>query len=266
MITIKPEIGLTSFVFPDGQPHIQIGAISEGDAVRVVWNIRNPTQLLQLLEISNALDGLFAVKEQLVVPYLMGARFDRRMQRGDSVDLKVIADMINYCGFKRVHLFDVHSDVALQLIDRSHSHDNRRLVKEYKEPNAVLICPDAGAVKKVGNYAEWNENIKDVIYCIKSRDLSNGKVTLNVVNPETCVGRNCVIVDDICDGGATFLAIAKQIHDFKPKSLTLIVSHGIFSKGFDELSNHFTNVITSDSYNAWSTSKDGWLKVVPLGL
>lgn len=263
MNTIKKGVGITEVSFPDGQPHIKITSVSAYEHVRLVWPIRNATELVQLLEISNALDGLLAVKAELVIPYLMGARFDRRMEHGDSVDLRVVADMINYCGFKRVNLFDVHSDVALQLIDRSHNHNNSRLVKEYHFPNSVLICPDAGAVKKVKDYAEWNDNIADVVYCIKSRDLSNGNISLQVMNPEKCENRYCVIIDDLCDGGATFIAIAKQI---RAKSLTLIVSHGIFSKGLDGLSKHFHEVITSDSYASWPSSSDGWLKVVKLGL
>lgn len=54
-----------------------------------------------------------------------------------------------------------------------------------------------------------------------------------------------MIIDDICDGGATFLAIAGQV---KPAHLTLIVTHGIFSKGLDALAEKFDSIITSDSY------------------
>ena len=54
-----------------------------------------------------------------------------------------------------------------------------------------------------------------------------------------------MIIDDICDGGATFLAIAEQI---KPKHMTLIVTHGVFSKGFAVLEKKFDEIIVSDSY------------------
>ena len=49
----------------------------------------------------------------------MGARFDRLMQKGDSVDLKVIANLINGCGFEKVYLYDVHSDTSTVLIENS---------------------------------------------------------------------------------------------------------------------------------------------------
>jgi ribose-phosphate pyrophosphokinase len=141
-------------------------------------------------------------------------------------------------------LYDVHSDVATALIRNSVNVDNRVLVEIYTKENAILICPDAGAAKKIKHYFDWNSNIVDVVYCIKSRDLSNGKITLKVLEPERCEGRNCVIIDDICDGGGTFLAIANQIN---AAHLTLMVTHGIFSKGVEVLEEKFDEIIVTNS-------------------
>ena len=112
-------------------------------------------------------------------------------------------------------------------------------------PDAVLICPDEGAKRKVDEYLNWNEDLTEIVYCDKNRELSTGRFTLEVSDPQKCENRNCVIIDDICDGGATFLAIAEQI---RPKHLALIVTHGIFSKGFAALEKAFDEIIVSDSY------------------
>lgn len=244
-ININKQIGCKTFLFPDKQPHINIDNISQGDEVKVTCSITDANMMLLLLQCSNALDNLFADKKILVIPYLMGARFDRLIQKGDSVDLKVIANLINSCGFEKVYLYDVHSDTSTVLINNSVNISNIELVKGYKKEESVLICPDAGAVKKVGKYFEINENIKDVVYCNKLRDLSNGNITLKILEADKCENRNCVIIDDLCDGGGTFLAIASQI---KPKYLTLIVTHGIFSKGLDVFKGYFNKIIVSDSY------------------
>jgi ribose-phosphate pyrophosphokinase len=231
-------------LFPDSQPHINLQNIEEGDEVKVICSITDTSKLLQLLETANALDNLFARKKVLVIPYLMAARYDRLMQSGDSIDLKVVADLINMCGFEKVYLYDVHSEVSLLLIKNAVAITNEALVKAYDKTDAVLICPDAGASKKVGKYFGWNSNIKDIVYCSKNRELSTGKLTLEILEPQQCENRNCVIIDDICDGGGTFLAIAEKI---KPAHLTLIVTHGIFSKGFDTLQQYFQQIIVSNS-------------------
>lgn len=244
-ININTQLGIKTMLYPDNQPHVNIYDVNEGDEVIVIASLTSSQIVLQLLETANALDNLFAKKKILNIPYLMGARFDRLMQHGDSIDLKVIANLINMCGFEKVVLFDPHSDTASMLINNSVVTSNKFLVETYNIPDTVLICPDAGAAKKIGKYLEWNENIVDVVYCTKTRDLSNGNLTISVLEPEKCKGRNCLIVDDICDGGGTFVGIANQID---PKHLTLIVSHGIFSRGIMGLKEKFNLVIVSDSY------------------
>jgi ribose-phosphate pyrophosphokinase len=244
-INLNSQTGIKTFLFPDNQPHVNIQGIAEGDEVKVTCSITDSVKMMQLLQVANALDNLFAKKKILVIPYLMAARFDRLMQHGDSIDLKVVANLINSCNFEKVYLFDVHSDVSTMLIDHSINVSNRQLVEAYNLPDTVLICPDAGASKKMHYYTEWNSNITGIVYCNKSRDLSTGKITLTVLEAEKCRGRNCVIIDDICDGGGTFIAIAEQV---QPSNLTLIVTHGIFSKGFAELEKYFTQIIVSDSF------------------
>ena len=246
-INLNTATGVQFTLFPDNQPHVNISGISEGDEVKVICSITDSVKMLQLLQTANALENIFACKKILVIPYLMAARFDRLMQRGDSIDLKVVANLINSCGFAKVYLFDVHSEVSSLLINNTVSITNRQMVEKYAQPDGLLICPDAGAAKKVGKYFEWNKNLKDIVYCSKNRDLSTGNLTLEVLESQECAGRNCVIIDDICDGGATFLAIANQI---KPKHLTLIVTHGIFSKGFAALEEKFNEIIVSDSFCA----------------
>jgi ribose-phosphate pyrophosphokinase len=244
-INLNTSEGVTAFLFPDNQPHVNIQGIEEADDVKVICSLTDSTKVLQLLQTANALDNLFAKKKVLVIPYLMGARFDRLMQQGDSIDLKVIANLINSCGFEKVYLFDVHSDVATMLINNAVNITNQQMVQQYQQDNAVLICPDAGAAKKVAKYFDWNSNLKDIVYCSKNRNLATGKLTLEVLEPNECINRNCVIIDDLCDGGATFLAIAEQI---QPAHLTLIVTHGVFSKGFEALEQRFHEIIVSDSY------------------
>ena len=245
LININKQTGIKLKLYPDNQPHINLVNINEGDEVKVVCSICDTFDLIHLIQCSNALDYLFAKKKELAIPYLMGARFDRLMERGDSVDLKVVSDLINMCGFEKVYLWDVHSDTATMLIKNSVNVLNSVLVKEYYKEKSVLICPDAGAVKKVGRYLELNDCIIDVVYCIKNRDLTNGNISLKVLEPEKCEGRNCVIIDDLCDGGGTFLGIALQI---KPIHLSLIVTHGVFSKGTKIFESYFNEIICSDSY------------------
>lgn len=256
-INIDTEEGLIKTRFPDGQTHIQI--IPENDGVFEVFvSLNSNEKLIDLLQVADAIDGLGGIKLSLTIKYLLGARYDRRMKMGDSFDLQVVAKLINICDFKNIHILDPHSKVSTLLINNSNAIKNYEMVVAYRRQDAVLICPDKGAALKTNEYQNWNSNIKEIIYCEKTRD-ENGAISLMVFNPEKCNGRNCVIIDDICDGGGTFLAIANQI---KPAHLTLIVTHGIFSKGIEVLENKFDEIICSDSLQI--KEKSNKLKVVSI--
>ena len=242
-ININTKEGLSLIQFPDRQPHVNIPNTDNTYMYKVICSILGPGYILDLAEVADALEESGVYKE-LHIPYLMGARYDRRMKEGDSFDLKVIAKIINSLKFDRVYLYDPHSDVSAALIERSRVVTNRILVEIYDKENAVLIIPDAGAAKKAHDYQKWNENLVEIVHCVKQRDVSNGNIILDVLEAERCKGENCVIIDDICDGGGTFNMIAEQID---PLSLTLIVTHGIFSNGFEKLEKNFNEIITSNS-------------------
>lgn len=253
--------------YPDGQPHVRLpGTISRYETCNVTWSIRNPQDMMQLLLLSEAIDGTHALKEHLRIPYLMGARSDRRAVDGESFTLKVVAQLINSCKFDEVELCDVHSDVATALIEHSINLKPKNMIRGYKREDATLIIPDAGGYKRVPEILEACPSIVRVVGCQKHRDPVTGRIALKVLEPQKCRG-NVVIIDDICDGGATFIAIADQI---AAKHATLIVSHGIFSKGLAPLEAHFDEIWTTDSFKPMSLKSlvdwklcDGKLTVYP---
>src|SRR6478752_2326807 len=128
IININKQQGITFLLYPDNQPHVNIQGVPEGEEVEVICSIDSSLTLINLLQCANALDNLFAKKKVLRIPYLMGARFDRLMQYGDSVDLQVIASLINSMKFEKVYLYDVHSDVSVGLIKNSVNLTNKPLV------------------------------------------------------------------------------------------------------------------------------------------
>lgn len=260
-IDLKKGQGASYKHYPDGQPHVKLTEDFHDQEVEVFHCIKSPQDLFLLMQLSNALWRGGALKKRLIIPYLMGARFDRIMEPGDSLDLEVVADAINSCAWSEVVLYDPHSFVSLNLIRESVEVTNQTLVENYSMPDAVLIVPDKGARKKAADYPIWNPNLVAVVQCDKERDLSNGRITLKVLEPEKCEGRNCIIIDDLCDGGGTFLAIASQIN---PAHLTLMVTHGIFSKDFRELEEKFQSIITTDSYYPWGPYNSRILNVIPI--
>lgn len=98
----------------------------------------------------------------------------------------------------------------------------------------VFIAPDKGALPKIEALKNAYDG-SEVITFDKVRDGDTGKIISITTDEELCPSeRTAFIVDDICDGGGTFIPIIEQLDgDFK--YIVLFVTHGIFSKGTDDI-------------------------------
>ena len=116
----------------------------------------------------------------------------------------------------------------------------------------VMVIPDMGAYKKafelIGKLPQGLKPV-GVTVCTKHRNMNTGEITGTAIvdGRELIKGHHCVIIDDICDGGRTFEEIGKLISLFHPLSLSLIVSHGIFSQGLRPFRFNFYKIYTTTS-------------------
>lgn len=115
----------------------------------------------------------------------------------------------------------------------------------------MLVSPDGGALKKIFKLATPMD--LDVVCAEKIRDTKTGKVVRTEVPRQDFEGRNVMIVDDICDGGRTFIELAKVLRQRNVGKVELYVTHGIFSNGMDELMSYFDCI---HSFNVWENNVD----------
>jgi ribose-phosphate pyrophosphokinase len=143
--------------------------------------------------------------------------------------------------FESVTLWDVHSDVALALLNNVTNVEPEyflgSILSGGKKDKYVLVSPDAGAMKKVAKIAKIFNC--PMITASKIRNPQNGEITGTEIHiPNEFIGRKFLIVDDLIDGGRTFIELAKAIrtaNNGEATSIDLYVTHGIFSKGIDVL-------------------------------
>jgi ribose-phosphate pyrophosphokinase len=111
-----------------------------------------------------------------------------------------------------------------------------------------LISPDAGSNKKIFDLAKSIGYVGEIIRCDKIRDISTGNIIETIVYKDDLNGMDCLIVDDICDGGRTFIELSKILKQKNCGKVYLVVTHGIFSAGLDVLKPHFDGIFTTNSY------------------
>lgn len=269
--------------YPDGQQDVLIFP----DESKTLFHGYPDTQILIISKFNNFMDlelilcGTAALKNlgykdiHLYTPYILGARSDRKFQNGSTSYLRdIVAPIINAQHYVTVTVVDPHSDVMEAVIHNLVKEDNTALVKfavrDIYPLNSegldklVLISPDAGAQKKIYTAAKAL-GIDNVITASKHRDIVTGNIlSTEVPGIDQEPGQKTfMIVDDICDGGRTFIEIAKAIRSIRSKGIFndriyLVVTHGIFSAGLTTLEEHFNGIYCTNSFSDWSaTKKDG---------
>lgn len=253
----EPEIHFEHFNFSGGEPHIKIDPnLPPNQNVNVTHRINSFNDLGLLLLAVDALQRMQINLQTLVIPYFPAARQDRVMVKGEPLSVKVYADLINNLHFRKVVVFDAHSEVTPAVLNNCEVVTNHQFIQQVMNTigrDVVLISPDGGALKKIYKVAEFLGGI-EVVECSKSRDVKTGKLTGFKAYTEDLQGKDCLIVDDICDGGGTFIGLAEELKRKNSGKLYLAVSHGIFSKGFDDFS-HFEQIFTTNAVREISHDK-----------
>jgi ribose-phosphate pyrophosphokinase len=247
------EVQFEAFTFAGGEPHIKITTdLSKVAAVHVSQRLRSFNDIGLLLLAVDALRRCGVNTIKAIIPYVPAARQDRLMMAGEPLSIKVIADILNSCNFDSLQVFDVHSDVAPALLNNCDARTNHQFISEVVKvlpQRLLLVSPDGGALKKIGRLATELKNY-EVLECSKSRDVKTGTLSGFKVPVEDLQGADCLLVDDICDGGGTFLGLAAELKKKNAGKLFLAVSHGIFSRGLDELKQSFDKIFTTDSFSS----------------
>jgi ribose-phosphate pyrophosphokinase len=248
--TNRPEIIFQSFTFSGGELHIKINPDFDITQKITITHRLNSFNDLGLLCITvDALRRMDVKNIALFIPYFPAARQDRVMIKGEPLSVKVYADIINGMQLDKVFVFDAHSEVTPALVNNCEVISNHTFIEAVVKAigNEVkLISPDGGALKKIYKVSEFLGGV-EVVECSKSRDVKTGLLSGFKVYNEDLHGMDCLIVDDICDGGGTFVGLAEELKNKNAGKLYLAVSHGIFSKGFAVL-DCFEKIFTTNSF------------------
>lgn len=246
----KKEIEFQSFIFSGGEPHIKIKPdFDVSETVTITHRINSFNDFGLLLLAVDALKRMDVKLINVFIPYFPAARQDRVMIAGEPLSVKVYADILNSLKLNKITVFDAHSEVTSALLDNCEVIPNHDFIAQVltKIGNDVkLISPDGGALKKIYKVSEYLGGI-DVVECSKSRDVKTGKLSGFKVYDDNLQGMDCLIVDDICDGGGTFIGLAEELKKKNAGKLYLAVSHGIFNKGFESMK-AFEKIFTTDSF------------------
>jgi len=263
---------LPSFTFSGGEPFVRMdfSLVADippfvSDAVRIIvaTRIQSCEELIKLGLVVNAIDNHFKgtlIEYHICIPYLFMSRQDRVVHEGDPNGAEFMANYLSSMTENALGIFtlDVHSGRNIKAFQdyATHISDFTRLElfsagKDFKRFKGydIIVAPDAGAAQENALIAEHNGS--KLVTFEKVRDTRSGEITgMRMINASAAdvEGKRCLIVDDICDGGRTFIEAGSVLKKAGSKEVDLYVTHGIFSKGFDVFDGCIDNIFTTDAF------------------
>lgn len=242
----KSDIDYSVSRFPDGEVQITLSEIDHKDEVRIYCRITSAEELFILGQVCDILrrHGMYFT---IHIFYLMGMRMDRVMDFNRPFTLSIVCSLLDNLGADVIEVFSPHSREWERFFKHTHVAEMFVSTRDYpSKDNYQLVYPDKGARSR---YIACKDNI----FGTKVRDLETGRiVSIGIENPEIIGDRPLLIMDDLCDGGGTFVGVAEAIRKVKPDAvINISVDHMVNPRGIENLSKNFNHVWFTNSYKDW---------------
>lgn len=246
MITVNNFI-LQPTIFPDKTSQIWLlpPEVIDSDYLKIDWRFEEEREIIDLLSLRKLMPD---IQMSFYIPYLPYARQDKKISNDSTFNLQVFADLINSMNPAVVEAADIHSWRACKFIKRLVNIDVRGFQKQILESIGadVVVYPDDGAAIR---YDLWYPN---ALILEKKREPLTGTILGQKISEEhgKSRGTHYLILDDLCDGGATFIGAANCIREYvgsKNVKISLFTTHGIYSKGRSHLEKEGIDLYTTDS-------------------
>jgi ribose-phosphate pyrophosphokinase len=226
------EHHITPTVFPDGTQQVwQLApALMAASTWHICWSFAAEAELITLIQLSDLGTGR---PMHLELPYLPYGRQDKAVSNEATFGLQSFIRVLRLCAFDSITVMDPHSQVVMDALPHCRAiYPHAQVTAAIHDTQATAIAyPDAGAVRK---YTAIYQTDCRIISGRKVRNQQTGVLTDTAIEGDPA-DHTVLIVDDICDGGRTFVALADALYAGGAQAVHLFVAHGLFSKGIHVL-------------------------------
>lgn len=238
--------------FSDGEFNFQITENVRGADVFIVQPTCPPTDqnVMELLIMMDTFVRASAERVTAVLPYFGYARSDKKDRSRVPIAAKLVSNLITKAGAQRVLTMDMHASQIQGFFDIPVDHLYAApIVVEYFEQNPIenliVVAPDTGGAERARAYAKRLDS--GLALCDKRRERANEADVMNVVGDVK--GKNCLIVDDMCDTAGTICKVAKALYDEGANEIYACFTHAVFSgKAIENISSSYLKkVIVTNS-------------------
>lgn len=238
-------------VFSDGEFQPSFEETVRGQDVFLIQSTMPPSDnLFELLLMVDAARRASARKIIAVIPYFGFARQDRKDKPRVAIGAKLIANMLMAAGVDRIMTMDLHADQIQGFFEVpvDHLYASTLFLRELENMdlnNLVMAAPDAGGAKRANSYAKKLNT--GLALCHKQRKKANEIAEMTVIGD--IVGKDVVIIDDMCDTAGTLTTSADLFISKGAKSVRAFCTHAVLSgSAYERINNSkLTELVVTDT-------------------
>ncbi len=231
---LKLEMGKINYQkFSNDNNFVQVLETVREQDVYIVQTTRPPVneRIMELLITIDAMKRASAKNVNVVLPYFLYSRSDKKDQPRIPVTAKLMAQLIEAAGATRVITCDLHNPA----IQAYFNINCDRLTAEYlledyfknkQLEDMVIVATDAGSSKKAYKYSEF---FKCPIALVDKRREGNDDRAISSTIIGDVKNKNAVIFDDEIDTAGSMMETVKVLQKFGAKSIYAGATHGVLS-------------------------------------
>ncbi len=256
--------------FHDGEIYCRVLESVRGADIYIIQPT-SPDASLNLVELLILVDALKRSSPQnitAVIPYYGYCRQDKKTRPREPITAKLVANMLETAGVKRVIMFDLHVAQVQGFFDIP--SDNLDLIPQFidyltdkKMKNIVIVSPNAGGAARVRSFAKVLN--APIAIIDKRRPEQNVAEVLNVIGDVK--GKSAIIVDDLIDTAGSITESANILIKFGAKEVYALATHGIFSgPAMDRISkSKLKEVIVTNTIHLPKEKITNKIKIISVG-
>ena len=189
-------------------------------------------RIMELLITIDAAKRASAKNINVVLPYFIYSRSDKKDQPRVPITAKLMAEIIEAAGATHVVTCDLHNP-AIQAYFNHINCDRltaERLLERYFEnknlDNKVIVATDAGSSKKAYKYSEF---FNCPIAMLDKRRDGNKDKAIGTTIIGNVKGKNAIIFDDEIDTAGSMMETVRVLKEFGAGAIYAACTHGILS-------------------------------------
>lgn len=218
--------------FSDGETRIELNENIRGKDVFIIQSTCAPVNehLMEALIMIDACRRASAKRITMVCPYFGYARQERKSAPRTPISAKLVCDLFTEAGIDRMLALELHASAIQGFFNIPVDHLFSKPIfgphfQSQASDQFIVVSPDAGGTERARAIAKYYDCGLAIVD--KRRDRPNESAVIHIIGD--VAGKDCLIVDDICDTAGSLCKAAASLKQNGANSVSAAITHPVLS-------------------------------------